>query len=68
MAEEPKRPARRKTRGIRPAADSSVNGNGAAPKQSGADAMKAGYAKSEVKNQAAREALVPLTEDRKSVV
>ena len=63
MAEsEPRRPARRKDRAARPAPEVSVNGNGAGPKQSGAEAMKAGYAKSEIKNQAAREALVPLTE------
>ncbi|MBN8866709.1 MAG: hypothetical protein J0H98_04080 [Solirubrobacterales bacterium] len=55
MAEtEPRRPARRKERG--------------ATKASGADAMKAGYAKSEVKNQAARDALLPLSEGERPTV
>ncbi|MBN8870011.1 MAG: hypothetical protein J0H66_09045 [Solirubrobacterales bacterium] len=51
MAEqEPQEPVRRKARGSRRSKDP------------GADAMKAGYAKAEVKNQAAREALQPLAE------
>lgn len=39
-----------------------------ARRESGADAMKAGYAKSEVKNQAAREALEPLARGERPVV
>lgn len=37
-------------------------------RRSGADAMKAGYAKSEVKNQAARDALIPLGEGQRPTV
>lgn len=65
MAEqEPGRPARRKTRGARPSGSS----NGSAAPKSGADAMKAGYAKAEVKNQAARDALSPLEEGERPTV
>ena len=55
---EPERPepTRRKPRGASRAAGS------------GPDAMKAGYAKSEVKNQAAREALEPLAEGQRPTV
>ncbi len=69
MAEQdPKKPARRKQRGAR-AVDPLANGSGnGQPKQSGADAMKAGYAKAEVKNQAARDALVPLAEGERPTV
>ncbi|MCB0830069.1 MAG: hypothetical protein KDB54_06995 [Solirubrobacterales bacterium] len=45
-----------------------MNGNGRPGTESGADAMKAGYAKAEVKNQAAREALDPLEEGERPPV
>ena len=67
MAEQdPKEPVRRKKRSTR-TERSTASGNGR-PAQSGADAMKAGYAKAEVKNQAAREALVPLAEGERPTV
>ncbi len=67
MAEpDRKPPARRKARGSK-AARESANGN-RAPAESGADAMRAGYAKAEVKNQAAREALQPLAEGERPTV
>lgn len=67
MAEqESGRPARRKTR--QPRAETAGRTNGGAPKESGADAMKAGYAKAEIKNQAAREALEPLAEGERPTV
>ncbi len=52
---DPEKPERRS------AADATGNGeNGAGPKASGNDFMKRGYARAEERNQAAREALVPL--------
>lgn len=58
---EPGKPARRKDRGPR-------NGKVPTAPESGADAMKAGYAKAEIKNQAAREALEPLEEGERPTV
>jgi len=71
--QEPRRPARRKARGSKRVADEaagvpSANGNGRPAGQSGAEAMKAGYAEAEVKNQAAREALQPLVEGERPTV
>ena len=63
MAENPRRSGRRKQRPAR----SSQNGNAPTPDTAGdgegpgvADAMKAGYAKAEIKNQKVRESLEPL--------
>lgn len=63
MAEEkkPNEPTRRKARGSQGPA------NGDRP-ASASDAMKAGYAKAEIKNQAAREALEPLKEGERPTV
>lgn len=67
MAEQkPGPPARRKKRASRPGGPA-ANGNGQPPR-SGADAMKAGYARAEVRNQAARDALVPLAEGERPTV
>ncbi|MCB0858086.1 MAG: hypothetical protein KDB57_08215 [Solirubrobacterales bacterium] len=67
MAEpESEHPPRRKKRGTRNAT-SDGSRNGTTP-QTGSDAMKAGYAKAELKNQAAREALVPLAEGERPKV
>ncbi|HTU14635.1 MAG TPA: hypothetical protein VMF31_05510 [Solirubrobacterales bacterium] len=56
MAESPRRANRRKSR-------PGQNGNGPAPEEptlDGAEAMKRGYAKAEIKNQKVRESLEPL--------
>lgn len=65
--EEPKPPLRRKARGNRTPGSPPSAETATAPR-SGAEAMKAGYAKSEVKNQAARDGLVPLTEGERPTV
>lgn len=58
MAENPRKANRRKSR---PGGDAGPNGGPPpAEKESGADAMKAGYAKAEVKNQRVRDSLEPL--------
>jgi hypothetical protein len=69
--QDPKEPVRRKARGSRRAGSAnqaSANGTNQAEDRSGADAMKAGYAKAEVKNQAAREALEPLSAGERPTV
>ncbi len=48
--------------------EATSNRENGSSKQSGAEAMKAGYAKAEVKNQAAREALEPLVEGERPTV
>jgi cellobiose-specific phosphotransferase system component IIC len=58
---EPRR--KRKERG-----GASTNGNGASSRPTPRERMEAGYAKAEVRNQAAREALVPLAEGERPPV
>ena len=61
MADRKRRANRRKSR-------PGENGSGPAEPESGQDAMRAGYAKAEVKNQKVRESLEPLAEGERPTV